>query len=106
MPVASPRTRLVNFRVSDEEYSALITACSRHGARSISDYARLAVLRRASSGEKQSASLHWRLSALGHQLSELESRVQQLLRRLDLAGEGNEAADGGEEERPSAVEVA
>ena len=47
MPVPRPRTRLVNFRVNDEEYATLRTACTQNGARSISDFARLAVLGRA-----------------------------------------------------------
>jgi uncharacterized tellurite resistance protein B-like protein len=83
MPVYRPRTRLVNFRVNDEEYSALVAACSQNGARSISDFARLSVLLRATPDEKHAVSMQWRLSALGHKMSELECRVQQLLRLLE-----------------------
>ena len=43
MPVYSPRHRLVNFRVNEEEYATLQAACLQNGARSISDFARLAV---------------------------------------------------------------
>lgn len=83
MPVYRPRNRLVNFRLSDEEYEFLRVACAQNGARSISDFARLAVLRQAGSDERQSASIQWRLSALGHKMSELESRVRHLLRLLE-----------------------
>lgn len=44
MPVYSPRTRLVNFRLSEDEYQLLKVTCFRSGARSVSDYARNAVL--------------------------------------------------------------
>ncbi len=86
MPVARPRTRLVNFRVNDEEYAALLAACSEHGARSISDFARLAVLGRAGRGARQVVGIQWRLAALGHKMAELETRVLQLLRRLEATG--------------------
>lgn len=44
MPVYHPRTRLVNFRLSEEEYLLLKETCARSGARSVSDYARSTVL--------------------------------------------------------------
>jgi hypothetical protein len=42
--VFRPRTRLVNFRLSEDEYQQLKDSCARSGARSVSDYARAAVL--------------------------------------------------------------
>ncbi len=83
MPVFSPRTRLVNFRVNQEEYAALVAACSQNGARSVSDFARLAVMRQAGVDERHAVSMQWRLAALGHKMSELECRVLQLLRLLE-----------------------
>lgn len=44
MPVYRPRTRLVNFRLSEDEFLMLKDTCARSGARSVSDYARSAVL--------------------------------------------------------------
>lgn len=44
MAVFRPRTRLVNFRLSEEEYQQLKESCASSGARSVSDYARAAVL--------------------------------------------------------------
>jgi hypothetical protein len=95
MPVNRPRTRLVNFRVNEEEYAAVLAACSQNGARSVSDFARLAVMRQAAVDEKQATSIQWRLSALGHKMSELECRVLQLLRLLD----GTEGDPDGEDSR-------
>jgi uncharacterized protein (DUF1778 family) len=86
MPVPRPRTKLVNFRVSDEEYEALRSACTRHGARSISDFARLAVLGWAGSTDLQATAMQWRLSALGSKMAELEGRVGNLLGALDGRG--------------------
>ncbi|HSW51502.1 MAG TPA: hypothetical protein VLH09_15050 [Bryobacteraceae bacterium] len=85
MPVHRPRTRLVNFRVNEEEYAVLLAACSQNGARSVSDFARLAVMRQAGADDRQATSMQWRLSALGHKMSELECRVLQLLRLLETA---------------------
>ena len=86
MPVPRPRNRLVNFRVSDEEYGTLRTACTRHGARSISDFAQLAVLGWAGSTDLQATAMQWRLSALGHTMAELEGRVGHLLGVLEQRG--------------------
>lgn len=38
------RTRLVSFRVTDEEFEQLKTACDRQGARCLSDFARNSML--------------------------------------------------------------
>jgi len=81
----------VNFRVNEEEYAALRTACSENGARSISDFARLAVLRHAAAEERRAASMQWQIAALGHKMSELEFRVSQLLRMLESAEEDGES---------------
>jgi hypothetical protein len=83
MPVYRPRNRLVNFRVNEEEYESLRAACAQNGARSISDFARLAVLRQSGADEHQATSMQWRLSAMGHKMLELEGRVRHLLRLLE-----------------------
>ena len=86
MPVPRPRTRLVNFRVSDEEYETLRFACTRHGARSISDFVRLAALGWAGSTNLQATAMQWRLSALGHTMAKLEDRVGQVLGVMEGRG--------------------
>jgi len=48
-------------------------------------FARLAVLRQAGADERQATSMQWRLSVLGHKMSELECRIVQLLRLLDIS---------------------
>lgn len=45
MAVLRPRTRVVFFRVSQEEFQQFMDACESSGARSASDFARMAVQR-------------------------------------------------------------
>ena len=45
MPLLKRRTKLVSFRLSDEEYEKLRVACVAEGARSISEFARSALQR-------------------------------------------------------------
>jgi hypothetical protein len=40
MPVLKRRNRMVNFRLSEDEYESLKNFCVAEGARSISDFAR------------------------------------------------------------------
>ena len=44
MAVLTRRTRIVSFRVSEEEYQDLVSLCLTRQARSISDFARLVTL--------------------------------------------------------------
>jgi hypothetical protein len=72
MPVYQPRTRLVNFRLSEEEYQVLRETCMRSGARSVSDYARGAVLTGAVGG---GCSSRWeRLEATVNRLAAIVDR--------------------------------
>jgi|GEM_PF-588760 len=45
MAVFKPRTKLISFRLSEEEYEKLHVACVAEGARSISEFARMALQR-------------------------------------------------------------
>jgi mobilization protein NikA len=47
MAILKRRTKLVSFRLSDEEYERVQGACIADGARSISDFARAALQRTA-----------------------------------------------------------
>lgn len=72
------RTRLVNFRVTDEEFAQLRSASDRQGARCLSDFARSVILGQAnhpavSPGEDE------RLVALEMRLSALERSMPLLI---------------------------
>jgi hypothetical protein len=86
MSVINPRNRLVNFRLSEAEFEHLRAACQAMGARSISDFARSAVLERMSHCEEGGDPGRTRVFQLDHKVSELETRVGQLLSLLSATG--------------------
>lgn len=89
MPVYRPRTRLVNFRLSEEEYLALKDTCARSGARSVSDYARAAVLSGAAPSPilvQQPCSERWeRLEGI---VQHLEAKMSMLVQKETFANHG------------------
>ncbi len=86
MSVLNPRNRLVNFRLSDDEFERLKTACSQFGARSISDFARGSVLDRILDGPEPEARPKERIVELDHKLAALEGQVSQLLNLVEATG--------------------
>jgi hypothetical protein len=83
MAVTKPRNRLVNFRVSEEEFQNLREACLSGGARSISDFARSAVLNTFGGANEQEGLLKIRLSTIDQKMDELDSSLRTLLGRLN-----------------------
>jgi len=87
MTVLKRRNRMVNFRLSEDEYKDLKDLCVSEGARSISDYARAAVCK----------SLNGRAPESDHPLDErmrrLDGKVEELDRAIrlivELVGNGN-----------------
>ena len=82
MAVTSPRGHIVTFRVSSLEYKNLHEAAEMEGARSLSDFARAAVLARAAehqdtSEREQLRILHRRSEQLRHMLLVLDDRVRR-----------------------------
>jgi hypothetical protein len=76
----------VNFRLSEDEFEKLRDCCASFGARSISDFARSSVLSRLEQDPQQESQANHRISHLDYKVSELESRVGQLLHLLDATG--------------------
>lgn len=85
MSVLRPRNRLVNFRLSEDEFEKLRASCSVQGARSISDFARSSVLDRIERGSN-GFSGPTRVHQLDHKVLELETRVGQLLNLVQATG--------------------
>jgi hypothetical protein len=79
MAIQKPRTRLVNIRLSEEEFASLQRATTESGARSISDFCRNAILK--SSGGSSQQDLH----EVERRLGQLESSMTQLTERLAAA---------------------
>jgi len=86
MSVINPRNRLVNCRLSEVEYEALQAACHTKGARSLSEFARTAVLRLLDEPSAPDAPGGARGETIGRRVSDLELRVEQLLRLLTGVG--------------------
>jgi ubiquinone/menaquinone biosynthesis C-methylase UbiE len=86
MPVINRRNRLVNFRLSDQELEELRRVCHKGGARSISDFARLAVLRAIENCERPEAAQinRGRVEDVARRTEELEIRMSLILQLLEL----------------------
>jgi hypothetical protein len=76
MAIYSPRTRLVNFRLSEDEYQTLKEAAIRQGARSISDFARGAILNSVTNPRSENG--HVDLTGLDRKMSEIQGTVEKI----------------------------
>ena len=82
MAIMRRRSRMISFRLSEDEYTSLRTLCEEEGARSVSDIARDAVHRLI----RKNAQSHMETT-----LQSLEGRVNALdsqIRRLEIAVDG------------------
>lgn len=73
-----PRNRLVNFRLTEEEYGQLAAVCMRKGCPSISDFARAAILRTVDLEAGRSGPLDGRVADLSERVSQLETSLRGL----------------------------
>ena len=86
MNVLKRRNRMVNFRLSEDEYENLKNLCVTEGARSISDFARAAVCRSLTGhGTWGAAPLDERMRELGDKVEELDRAVRLI---VELVGNG------------------
>jgi len=76
MAIYSPRTRLVNFRLSEEEYQTLKEAAQQQGARSISDFARAAILHSVTAPRREANQLD--LAGLDRKVSEIQGTIEKI----------------------------
>ena len=72
MPALKRRNRIVDFRLTEEEYASLKNACVDRGAGKISDFARSALL--SSVGADNQAVLDQRLSDLESTMRRISDR--------------------------------
>ena len=82
MSVLINRNHLVTFRLSSDEYESLKTTCTTGGARSISDFARSAVLYQLKAYNLQRVTLAEDLTTLGVDLDDLDGALRELSRRI------------------------
>jgi hypothetical protein len=89
MPVFKPRNRLVNFRLSEEEFEKLRASCSLYGARSLSDFARAAVMRSVGGGhinepaDSPNGLASSTAAPMASKVNDLEFRVVELTRLVE-----------------------
>ena len=81
MDIKRLRKRLVNFRLTDDELQKVEEACNSTGARSLSEFARSAIL---SPAEKVNLDemVRVRLELFSQKLSEIEATLQLITRLL------------------------
>lgn len=93
MAILKRRSKMVSFRLSEDEYANLRNLCEDHGARSVSDLARDAVHHLMQ--RKQQAPVEAALRALEGRLDSLDLQVQRLsMNHTDLAPKQLRQANG------------
>ena len=89
MAVLRRRTRIVSFRISEEEYQDLVNLCAMRQARSLSDFARLATFSqfeaKTATGRPENTlrEIYRKLGALDREVKRLAGLIEP--RRLDSA---------------------
>ncbi len=76
------RTRLITFRLTAEEYEKLRATCIQERSRSISEFARSAVLGRVAVHTQEKVSLGEDLVTLTLHLGELDGALRELCGRI------------------------
>jgi len=86
------RSRLLNFRLSEEELENLRVACLLRGSRNLSEFARTAVLSSVEAQIDPDTAVRDRLDRMEARLAGLESVLQSLLNQMTLATASANAA--------------
>jgi uncharacterized protein (DUF1778 family) len=82
------RSRLINFRVTDEEMERLKAASALHGSRCLSDFARSVILSSATSHGQASppeSLVEDRLVSMERRLAQLESALVRVLDQVEAS---------------------
>jgi polyhydroxyalkanoate synthesis regulator phasin len=82
MTVLKRRTRLIGFRLSDDEYRELESLCASEGARSLSDFVRSSLLK-ALSDSGGGLPVETEIRRLKRRVSELQRRVRSLAEEIE-----------------------
>lgn len=82
MAILKRRSRPITFRVSVEEHEFLANACAASGARSISEFARVAVWQRVKTLQQQQYNLSGDLNSLSAALGDLDSSLRDVSKRI------------------------
>ncbi|SPF33208.1 conserved hypothetical protein [Candidatus Sulfopaludibacter sp. SbA4] len=84
MGVLKPRTRIVTFRLAEEEFERIKNLCVAEGARSMSDYARTSLCNSISARAASSdTGLDARVGTLDRKVQELDRAVKELTQLIE-----------------------
>jgi len=86
MTVLKRRSRMISFRLSEEEYEGLKNVCVALGARSLSDIARDAVHRLLDDGTAPKRNVETELQLLGEKMAALDQEVRRLAGLVGQSG--------------------
>jgi hypothetical protein len=86
--VSTPRSRVIHFRVTEQEYDAVRSACRIDGGQNVSEFARRAVVDVAHTRVHAVANggLQGQLDTLGQKLARVDSVLDQLVTTLKPTG--------------------
>jgi hypothetical protein len=87
MGVSQPRSRIVYFRLSEQEFCQLVKACEAAGERSVSELVRCAVKRVLAAGAQQDDLS--RLNASVQALTRVVKALQRELRKCSDTQDGD-----------------
>lgn len=73
LAISSPRTRVIHFRINEQEYDVLCSACRIDGDQNLSEFARSATIDVACSLVTGKGGLRSQLNAFGQKLSRVDS---------------------------------
>jgi hypothetical protein len=82
MAIGRRKSKIVTFRLSAGEYEALSETCNSSGARSISEFARMAVLDRSRMMGGPRITITGDLTSLGKALSDLDVVLSEASTRI------------------------
>ena len=82
LPISSPRSRVIHFRVNEQEYDAVCSACRIDGGQNLSEFARRATIDVARSLVAGTNGLQTQLNSLGQKLSRVDSVLGELITTL------------------------
>jgi hypothetical protein len=99
MVVFKRKTRMVTFRLSEEEFQFLRAVSGSKGARSVSDYARDTLFRTSQAARRQPAEIQAKVDKLAGDLEALNREVQSLRTGQPAANNGAETEAGVRDSR-------
>ncbi|MGA2436443.1 MAG: hypothetical protein ABSG25_14305 [Bryobacteraceae bacterium] len=85
LPISSPRTRVINFRVTEQEYDVVCAACHIQGGQNLSEFARRATIDYARARVAGTDCLQNQLDTLEQKLSRVDTILDELVSTLKPA---------------------